>query len=81
MTISKLEETIINHARQSVLEMKTFSGDGVEDYFIRSLHESSALIQLGKVCDSGLSEQAVHELNAVEKEHMQLLRDWKNKAK
>jgi hypothetical protein len=76
----KLEKTIVAHAKQSLLEMKSFLEDDVENDFIRALHESSALIQLGKVVDSGLSDQAINELDAVEKEQIQMLRSWRRKA-
>lgn len=75
--MTKLEKTIITHAKQSLREMKTFSGKGGADDFVRALHETIALIHLCKVRDNGLSEQAIHELEAVEKDQMQMLRDWK----
>lgn len=78
--ITKVEQTIILHATQSIAEMKSYAKDDMLDEAIQALHASSALIELGMAADGGLSAQAIKELNDLHKEQVQILNSLKKRG-
>lgn len=69
--MNQIEKTIIECAKQSLREMKSFSQDEDEHgkiHFIGAYHNVSALTQLGLIQDSGLSDEASRRLRSIEEE-------------
>jgi adenine-specific DNA methylase len=68
----QIEKTIIAHAQQALREMRAYAADD-RDSFIRAYHELGVLTQLGMVHESGLSDEAIKELDAIERESCAVL--------
>ena len=66
MEINKLESTILNVARQTLLEFNSYAADGLLDEALIRYHEISALTMLGKLQDNGLSREVEKELERLD---------------
>lgn len=78
METTKLESTILNVARQTLLEFNSYAADGLLDEALVRYHAISALTMLGKLQDSGLSHSVEIELDKIDQEAIRTLSDVTN---
>lgn len=72
--MTKLEQTIVATAMQRLRELKDYMTSGTADEKANAMQDLFPLVELGKIQDSGLSEEAAAELVKIESEALALIK-------